>query len=79
MAPPAAERETVAADWLADFIAWCRANPKQATYGSPGAGWPLHFTGVQLKLAEHLPKMRSQLHVKRLRPTLRNEHEVVKL
>lgn len=33
---------------LADFIAWCRANPEQATYGSPGAGSPLHFTGVQL-------------------------------
>lgn len=33
---------------LADFIVWCRANPKQATYGSPGVGSPLHFTGVQL-------------------------------
>jgi tripartite-type tricarboxylate transporter receptor subunit TctC len=33
---------------LADFIAWCRANPTQATYGSPGAGSPYHFTGVQL-------------------------------
>jgi tripartite-type tricarboxylate transporter receptor subunit TctC len=33
---------------LADFIAWCRINPKQATYGSPGSGSPLHFTGVQL-------------------------------
>jgi tripartite-type tricarboxylate transporter receptor subunit TctC len=33
---------------LADFIAWCRANPEQATYGSPGAGSPLHFIGVQL-------------------------------
>ena len=36
---------------LADFIAWCRANPKQATYGSPGAGSPLHFTGVQFARA----------------------------
>jgi tripartite-type tricarboxylate transporter receptor subunit TctC len=36
---------------LANFIAWCRANPKQATYGSPGAGSPLHFTGVQLARA----------------------------
>jgi tripartite-type tricarboxylate transporter receptor subunit TctC len=36
---------------LADFIAWCRANPKQATYGSPAAGSPLHFTGVQLARA----------------------------
>jgi len=36
---------------LADFIAWCRANPKQATYGSPAAGSPAHFTGVQLARA----------------------------
>ena len=35
---------------LADFVAWCRANPEQATYGSPGAGSPLHFTGLQLGL-----------------------------
>ncbi len=32
---------------LADFIAWCRANPAQATYGSPGAGTSPHFIGVQ--------------------------------
>jgi tripartite-type tricarboxylate transporter receptor subunit TctC len=36
---------------LADFIAWCRTNPDQANYGSPGAGSPLHFTGVQLARA----------------------------
>jgi tripartite-type tricarboxylate transporter receptor subunit TctC len=36
---------------LSDFISWCRANPGQATYGSPGAGTPLHFTGVQLARA----------------------------
>jgi tripartite-type tricarboxylate transporter receptor subunit TctC len=45
---------------LADFIAWCRANPTQATYGSPGAGSPYHFTGVQLARAagfeyKHIP------------------------
>jgi tripartite-type tricarboxylate transporter receptor subunit TctC len=45
---------------LADFIAWCRANPTQATYGSPGAGSPYHFTGVQLARAagfeyKHVP------------------------
>jgi tripartite-type tricarboxylate transporter receptor subunit TctC len=33
---------------LGHFVAWCRANPELATYGSPGAGSPLHFTGVQL-------------------------------
>ena len=32
---------------LADFVAWCRANPAQANYGSPGAGTSPHFIGVQ--------------------------------
>ncbi len=36
---------------LAEFIAWCKANPKQASYGSPGAGSPLHFLGVMLSRA----------------------------
>jgi tripartite-type tricarboxylate transporter receptor subunit TctC len=36
---------------LADFIAWCRANPSQATYGSPGAGSAPHFMGVELARA----------------------------
>src|SRR5215218_6663181 len=36
---------------LADFIAWCRANPSQSSYGSPGAGSPLHFLGVMLSRA----------------------------
>jgi tripartite-type tricarboxylate transporter receptor subunit TctC len=33
---------------LADFIAWCRANPKQATYGTAGVGTTLHFIGAML-------------------------------
>ncbi|MBR1367526.1 MULTISPECIES: Bug family tripartite tricarboxylate transporter substrate binding protein [Bradyrhizobium] len=33
---------------LTDFVAWCRANPKQATYGTPGAGTTLHFLGAML-------------------------------
>ena len=33
---------------LADFILWCRANPKQATYGTLGAGSLHHFIGVAL-------------------------------
>ena len=33
---------------LADFIAWCRANPKHATYGTIGAGTTLHFIGAML-------------------------------
>jgi tripartite-type tricarboxylate transporter receptor subunit TctC len=32
---------------LADFVAWCRANPTLANYGSPGAGTSPHFIGVQ--------------------------------
>jgi tripartite-type tricarboxylate transporter receptor subunit TctC len=45
---------------LAEFIEWCRANPKLATYGSPGAGTRPHFLGVSLARAAgiefvHLP------------------------
>jgi len=36
---------------LPDFIAWCRANPKEANYGSPGAGSTPHFIGAQLARA----------------------------
>jgi tripartite-type tricarboxylate transporter receptor subunit TctC len=36
---------------VADFVAWCRDNPKLATYGSPGAGTRPHFLGVALKQA----------------------------
>jgi tripartite-type tricarboxylate transporter receptor subunit TctC len=32
---------------VADFIAWCRANPGLATHGTP-SGTPMHFTGVML-------------------------------
>jgi tripartite-type tricarboxylate transporter receptor subunit TctC len=45
---------------LADFVKWCMANPKQATYGTAAAGSMLHFTGVTLAKAGdfefvHLP------------------------
>jgi tripartite-type tricarboxylate transporter receptor subunit TctC len=45
---------------LAQFVDWCRANPKLATYGSPGAGTRPHFLGVALARAAgfdfvHLP------------------------
>jgi tripartite-type tricarboxylate transporter receptor subunit TctC len=45
---------------LAEFIDWCRANPRLATYGSPGAGTRPHFLGVTLARAAgfefvHLP------------------------
>src|SRR3954463_7044256 len=31
---------------LADFIQWCKANPKLASYGTSGAGSMLHFAGI---------------------------------
>ena len=32
----------------AQFLAWCKANPRQATFGSPAAGSAPHFIGVLL-------------------------------
>jgi tripartite-type tricarboxylate transporter receptor subunit TctC len=45
---------------LADFVKWCSANPRQATYGTAAAGSMLHFAGVTLAKAGgfefvHLP------------------------
>jgi tripartite-type tricarboxylate transporter receptor subunit TctC len=45
---------------LDNFVKWCAANPKQATYGTAAAGSMLHFTGVTLAKAGrfefvHLP------------------------
>jgi tripartite-type tricarboxylate transporter receptor subunit TctC len=36
---------------LADFIQWCKANPKFASYGTSGAGSMLHFAGMMLARA----------------------------
>jgi tripartite-type tricarboxylate transporter receptor subunit TctC len=33
---------------LKDFLAWAKANPSLANYGSPGAGSPPHFVGALL-------------------------------
>lgn len=33
---------------IADFLAWCKANPAQANFGSPAAGSVPHFIGVLL-------------------------------
>jgi len=35
---------------LEDFVAWAKANPNQASYGSPGAGSTPHFVGALLGL-----------------------------
>lgn len=36
---------------LGEFIAWCKANPKEASYASPGAGSGPHFLGAQIASA----------------------------
>ncbi len=33
---------------LKDYLAWAKANPAQASYGSPGSGSPPHFLGALL-------------------------------
>jgi len=48
-----------------DFLAWCKANPEKANYGSPGAGAVPHFIGVLLGQAggvelKHAPYRGSQ-------------------
>jgi tripartite-type tricarboxylate transporter receptor subunit TctC len=36
---------------LADFLAWCKANPGQAAYATPGGGTTPHFAGAALARA----------------------------
>jgi tripartite-type tricarboxylate transporter receptor subunit TctC len=36
---------------LADFVGWCRANPRLASYGSPGEGTRPHFMAASLARA----------------------------
>ncbi|MCW5658337.1 MAG: hypothetical protein KIT60_11595 [Burkholderiaceae bacterium] len=43
-----------------DFVAWAKANPKQAQFGSPGGGTAMHFIGIELGRAgkfefQHVP------------------------
>lgn len=35
-----------------DYIEWCRADPKRATFGSPGAGSSFHFAGIMMGRAK---------------------------
>jgi tripartite-type tricarboxylate transporter receptor subunit TctC len=44
----------VPARTLAEFIAWSKANPKDANYASPGAGSAPHFLGAQIAQAAGL-------------------------
>lgn len=36
---------------MGDFIAWCKANPAKANYGSPAAGSTPHFIGTMIEKA----------------------------
>jgi tripartite-type tricarboxylate transporter receptor subunit TctC len=36
---------------LDEFVTWCKANPGKASYGTPGAGSVMHFTGMMLARA----------------------------
>lgn len=50
---------------LRDFIAWCKANPDKANYGSPAAGSTPHFIGALLGIQtntdiKHVPYRGSQ-------------------
>jgi tripartite-type tricarboxylate transporter receptor subunit TctC len=40
---------------FADYVAWCRANPNEASYGTPGAGTASHFIGVMIGKAIGVP------------------------
>jgi tripartite-type tricarboxylate transporter receptor subunit TctC len=40
---------------IAGFIAWCKANPTKANYGSPAAGSTPHFIGVMVEKAAGIP------------------------
>ena len=39
---------------IADFVPWCKANPKLAAYASPSAGSTAHFAGVMFSRAAGL-------------------------
>ena len=40
---------------VADFMAWAKANPQSANFGSPAAGATPHFVGVMLSQAAGVP------------------------
>jgi tripartite-type tricarboxylate transporter receptor subunit TctC len=40
---------------FADYVAWCKANPSQAAFGTPGAGTSSHFIGVMIGNAIGVP------------------------
>jgi tripartite-type tricarboxylate transporter receptor subunit TctC len=56
---------------LAGFLAWCKANPDKANFGSPGAGSVPHFIGVLMGQAggielKHVPYRGTQAAIQDL-------------
>lgn len=45
----------VSGNSFADYVAWCKANPSQAAFGTPGAGTSSHFIGVMIGKAIGVP------------------------
>src|SRR5690606_15843771 len=45
----------VPANNLKDALAWLKANPEKATFGSPGAGGAQHFAGVLISQETGVP------------------------
>ncbi|HKW84508.1 MAG TPA: tripartite tricarboxylate transporter substrate-binding protein, partial [Burkholderiaceae bacterium] len=43
---------------LNDFVAWCKANPKEASFGSPAPGSVPHFVGELFGRAAHLAEFK---------------------
>ena len=42
-----------------EYVAWVKANPKEALFGSAGLGGHTHFTGLQLGKVAGVPTDRS--------------------
>lgn len=40
---------------FADYVAWCKANTKDASFGTPGAGTAAHFIGIMIGRAIGVP------------------------
>jgi tripartite-type tricarboxylate transporter receptor subunit TctC len=55
---------------LAEFVAWCSANPASATYATTSAGGTPHFTGLMLSQEARLPM--TPVHYKGGAPALQD-------
>lgn len=45
----------VPAKTLKEFVAWCKSNPKQASFGTPGHGTAPHVIGAMFAQDAHIP------------------------